>query len=87
MLCHVYLHPVLLYHSLGAIYQHTPMASKKAAVAVGVLALQTNSVKRDMFGSSQMAGREARREDELEAAEAPDEAMKPWKGAVGRHRC
>lgn len=58
---------------------------------MGALALQTNSVKQDTFGSSQMAGREAgteiRREDELEAAEAPDEAMKPWKGAVGRHRC
>ena len=58
---------------------------------MGALALQTNSVKRDMFGSSQMAereaGREARSEDELEAAEAPDEAVKPWKGAVGRHRC
>lgn len=57
---------------------------------MGTWALQTNSVKRDMFGSSQMAGREtgreARREDELEAAEAPDEAVKPWKGAVGRHR-
>lgn len=34
-----------------------------------------------------MAGKEEGREDELEAAEAPDEAVKPWKGAVGRHRC
>lgn len=55
-----------------------------------VLALQTNSVKRDTFRSSQMAGeggRERGKEHELEAAEAPDEAVKPWKGAVGRHRC
>lgn len=48
-------------------------------------------MKWDTFRSSQMAGRqagrEARREDELEAAEAPDEAVKPWKGAVGRHPC
>lgn len=55
-------------------------------VVVGVLALQTNSVKWDTFGSSQMAGREARGEDELEAAKAPDEAVKSWKGTVGRHR-
>lgn len=54
---------------------------------MGALALQTNSVKQDMFRSSQMAGREARRKDKLEADEAPAEAMKPWKGAVGRNRC
>lgn len=67
-------------------YQHT-MASRKVVVAVGVLALQTNSAKWDTFGSSQMAGREASREDELEAAKAPYEAVKPWKGTVGRHQC
>lgn len=63
------------------------MASRKGGVAEGALALQTNSLKWDTFGSSQMAGKEEGREDELEAAEAPDEAVKPWKGAVGRHRC
>lgn len=57
---------------------------------MGALALRTNSPKRDTFGSSQMAGKEEGREgrkDDLEAAEGPDEAVKPWKGAVGRHRC
>lgn len=68
----------------------TTMASRKGGVAMGALALQTNSLKWDTLGSSQMAGKEEGREgreDELEAAEAPDEAVKPWKGAVGRHRC
>jgi len=63
------------------------MAIRKGVVVVGALALQTNSVKRDTCRSSQMAGRKAGREDELEAAEGTDEAVKPWKGAVGRHRC
>lgn len=63
------------------------MASRKGVIVVGALALQTNSVKQDVFRSSQMAGREARRKDKLETDEAPAEAMKPWKGAVGRNRC
>lgn len=66
------------------------MASRKGGGAVSALPLRTNSLKRDTFGSSQMAGNEEGREgreNELEAAEAPDEAVKPWKGAVGRHRC
>lgn len=48
-------------------------------------------MKWDTFGSSQKAGREAgreaRKENELGAAKAPDEAMRPWKGAVGGQWC